>query len=274
MAIFEKEWKTYNATNETKAFLDRLLPPNVTGNPAYNYTIPSSPFRVDLFMYDAFMSLALSTFDSEKLEGSTFSTTRFYDSFLNQDFAGATGTVRFNRDTRSRLSGASEFLVANLLTDGTLNKKGLATFRRFQTHVYTINEDGTGNTTWDPFRKTTTFIYSDNRTVAPINLPPLVQTVNEIATWSTVVGCVACAFIMAFAVDFCVWMQFNIKAGPILAAQPFFMRMVAGGVVLMAVSLIPQGVLPLASYPDVLCMMSPWLLVVRLNMTVLVQYWH
>ena len=259
LAIFKKEWEKYIATKETKDFLDRLLPPDITGNPAYNYTIPSSPSRGDLYMYDAFMSLALSTCDSAKSEGSTFSTSTFHDSFLNQDFAGATGKVRFNRDTGSRLSDTAEYSITNLLTDGALDKKGRATFRRTKTHVYTITEDGTGNTTWNPLPNTT-FIYSDNRTVAPINLPPLVQTFHEIGTWSTVVGCVACAFIAALAVSFCVWMQFNIKSGPILAAQPFFMRMVAGGAVLMAVCLIPQGVLPLASYPDVLCMMGPWFL--------------
>jgi hypothetical protein len=258
-ANFTEEWEKHISTNETKAFLDRLLPPNVTGNPAYNgYTIPPSSSD-GLLIYDAFMSLALSTCDSAKSEGSTFSTSTFHDSFLNQDFEGATGTVRFHRDTGSRLSSTTKFVVSNLLADGDPNEDGLVTFRRTDTHVYAMNEDGTGNATWNPLPNTT-FIYSDNSTVAPTNLPPLVQTVNEIETWSTIVGCVACAFITVFAVAFCVWMQFNVKSGPILAAQPFFMRMVAGGVVLMAVSLIPHGFLPLASYPDVFCMMGPWFL--------------
>jgi hypothetical protein len=250
-AAFKDEWKKHIATTETKAFLDRILPPNVTGNAAYDYTIPSSPSD-GLYIYDAFMSLALSTCDSAaKSEDSTFSTTTFHDYFLKQDFEGATGQVRFNNDTGSRLSDTAEYSITNLLTDGAPNEDGLVTFRRTDTHVY--------NTTWNPLSKTT-FIYSDNSTIAPINLPPLGQTVNEIETWSTVIGCVACALITALAVGFCVWMQLNIKSGPILAAQPFFMRMVAGGVVLMVVSLIPQGILPLASYPDVHCMMSPWFL--------------
>jgi hypothetical protein len=259
-ANFTQEWKQYIKTNETKAFLDRLLPRNITGNPAYDYTIPPSSSD-GLLIYDAFMSLALSTCDSAKSEGSTFSTSTFHDSFLNQDFEGATGTVRFHRDTGSRLSGTTKFEVSNLLADGDPNEEGLVPFRITDTHVYAMNEDGTGNATWNPLPNTT-FIYSDNSTVAPSNLPPLVQTFYEIETWSTVVGCVACAFITALAVAFCIWMQFNIKSGPILAAQPCFMRMIAGGVVLMAVCLIPEGVLPMASNPDVLCMMSPWFLVV------------
>ena len=252
-AAFKDEWEKHIATTETKAFLDRILPPNVTGNAAYDYTIPSSPSD-GLYIYDAFMSLALSTCDSAaKSEGSTFSTSTFHDSFLKQDFEGATGQVHFNHDTGSRLSDTTEFLVSNLFTDGAPNEDGLATFRRTDTHVH--------NTTWNPLSKTT-FIYSGNSTVAPINLPPLGQTVAEIEKWSTIVGCVACTLITALAVGFCVWIQFNIKSGPILAAQPFFMRMVAGGVVLMVVSLIPQGALNLASHPDVLCMMGPWFLVV------------
>jgi hypothetical protein len=258
-ADFTEEWEKHISTNETKAFLDRLLPPNVTGNSAYNYTIPDSPSGDELYISDAFMSLALSSCDSAKSEGSTFSTSTFHDSFLKQDFEGVTGTVRFHRDTGSRLSDTTKFEVSNLLADEDPNQDGLIPFRKSNTHVYAINEDGTGNATWNSLPNTA-FVYSDNSTISPINLPPLVQTFYEIETWSTVVGCVACAFITAFAVGFCVWMQFDIKSGPILAAQPFFMRMVAGGVVLMAVSLIPHGLLPLASHPGVLCMMGPWFL--------------
>ena len=260
-ADFTEEWEKHISTNETKAFLDRLLPPNVTGNSAYNYTIPDSPSGDELYIYDAFMSLALSSCDSAKSEGSTFSTSTFHDSFLKQDFEGATGTVRFHRDTGSRLSGTTKFEVSNLLADGDPNQDGLIPFRKSNTYVYAMNKYGTGNATWNSLPNTN-YIYSDNSTVAPMNLLPLVQTVHEIETWSTAIGCVACAFITAFTVGFCVWMQFNIKSGPILASQPFFMRMVAGGVVLVAVSLIPHGLLPLASHPDVLCMMSPWFRVV------------
>ena len=189
-------------------------------------------------MYDAFMSLALSTCDSARSQGSTFTTSTFHDSFVNQDFVRATGTARFNNDTGSRLSDTSEFVVSNIPADGDLNEEGLVTFRKSDTHVYAINGDGTVETTWNPLPYIT-FIYSDNRTVALMNLLLLVQPFDEIETWSTVIRCVACVFVTAVAVGFWVWMQLNLKLGPILAAQPSFMRMIAGGVALMAVS--PRG---------------------------------
>ena len=123
-ANFKSEWERYIATNETQEFLHQLLPPNITENPVYNYTIPSSPSGDQLVMYDAFMSLALSTCDSARSQGSTFTTSTFHDSFVNQDFVGATGTARLNNDTGSRLSDTSEFVVSNILADGDLNEEG------------------------------------------------------------------------------------------------------------------------------------------------------
>jgi hypothetical protein len=102
---FENEWKQHIATTDTQAFLDRLLPTNVTENPGYTYKIPHVPSGEAMFNYDAFMSLANSACDASRAEGDLFSTGTFHHFFLNQNFTGATGRIELNNVTGSRLAG-------------------------------------------------------------------------------------------------------------------------------------------------------------------------
>jgi hypothetical protein len=131
-----------------------------------------------------------------------------------------------------------EFVVSNLLVGGSPNDEGLITIEKSASFSFRSTDNGAGNPVWIPLTSTT-FIYSDNTTNPPLNLPLLTPTIEEIQVWATVLGCIACALVTCIAAGFCIWMQLNKKTGPILAAQPFFMRMVASGVVLMSLSLIP-----------------------------------
>ena len=256
---FNYEWHRYIATNETQAYLNRILLSMITGIPLYNYTIPSFPSGKSMYIYDAFMSLALSACDAAYKEGDAFSTTTFHNSFLNQDFEGATGTVQFNNVTGSRLDETTEFVVSNLLVNDVIQADGLIHFSQPHLLAYRQSEAFGGDATWTSLDNAS-FIYADNTTIPPPDLPPLAGDVEWIDLWSTLTGCMACLLIVGSAVGFCVWMERNIKTGPVMASQPFFMRMVSGGVILMAMCLIPQGVVPYVGNPDAACMSGPWLL--------------
>ncbi|KAI2502228.1 G-protein coupled receptor [Fragilaria crotonensis] len=80
-SAFNDEWQRYIASNETQAYLTRILPSMITESPVYNYTIPPLPSGRSMFIYDAFMSLALPACDAAYREGNNFSTTTFHNSF-------------------------------------------------------------------------------------------------------------------------------------------------------------------------------------------------
>ncbi|KAI2502234.1 G-protein coupled GABA receptor [Fragilaria crotonensis] len=256
---FNDEWQRYIATAETQAYLTRILPSMITESPLYNYTIPPLPSGRSMFIYDAFMSLALSACDAAHKEHDTFSSGTFHNSFLNQAFIGATGTVRFDNVTGSRLQKTTQFVVSNLRVNDELQADGLINFSRSHVFVDNHSEAFGRDAAWTSLDNTS-FIYADNTTVPPANLPPLDGDVQWIDLWSTLTGCIACLLIVGSAVGFCIWMEFNVKTGPVMASQPFFMRMVSGGVMLMAMCLIPQGVVPYVANPDAACMSGPWLL--------------
>ena len=90
-----EEWQRYIATPETQAYLIQLLPTRITKSPLYTYKIPSAvpTGSSALFIYDAFVALAISTCDAAQVEGDTFSTIGCHNAFLNQPFLGATGNV-------------------------------------------------------------------------------------------------------------------------------------------------------------------------------------
>ena len=263
---FENEWKQHIATAETQAFLDRILPQNVTENPRYAYKIPALPSGEAMFNYDAFMSLANSACDASKAEGDLFSTSTLHHYFFNQNFTGATGIVELDNLTGSRLAETIEFVVSNLLVDSIPNAEGMITLEKTESFIFQSTDNGAMNPTWRPLTNAS-FIYSDNTTNPPLNLPLLTPTIEEIQVWATVLGCIAFTLVTCITAGFCVWMQRNVKTGPILAAQPFFMRMVASGVVLMSLSLVPLAFLPYVSQPDVACMMGPWFLFVGFCVT-------
>ena len=258
---FIEEWQRYIATPETQAYLNRLLPTRITESPSYEYKIPPLPTGSSLFTYDAFMALALSSCDAAQVEGDAFSTTGYHNAFLNQSFLGATGNVQFDAVTGSRLEDTTEFVISNLLGD-VHRSSGRVSFLK-PSPVFTYRQsdnNSSGDATWIALDSNTKFIYSDNTTIPPTNLPPVNESVQFLDLWPTLFGCIVSILITGSAVGFCIWMQRNIKSGPVIASQPFFMRMVAGGVILMAMCLIPQGVVPYVNNPDAACMSGPWLL--------------
>ena len=100
------------------------------------------------------------------------------------------------------------------------------------------------------------------------DLPPLQKHVQCLDLWSTLFGCIGWSLVDYF---FHCWLphldaiQYHSRS--VFVSEPFFMRMVAGGVILMAASLIPQGVVPYVNNPDAACMSGPWLLFIGFCVT-------
>jgi nitrate reductase NapE component len=109
--------------------------------------------------------------------------------------------------------------IGNVLSGGPLNSAREETMQIIDNFVYKVAKDGSG--AFGVRIPNTTFIYPDNRTVPPLNVPPLAQTNSEIQTWAIVISYLAFVILVALAGAFLVWMQRHLDTDPLRSAQPF-----------------------------------------------------
>jgi hypothetical protein len=258
---YQKEWKTYIAKNETRAFMDSLMPPTAFLHPGYAaYEIPPSS-ETSSFAYDAFMAMALSACDASASVGANFSADAYWAAFLKVNFTGATEALFIEPKTASRATESQKLFIYNVLRDANPpdNVTGLVNlYPLTPTHNYSFDARQ-GLAKWF-VREGVQFLYAGNTVVPPPGLPPVGEENFEIATWASIFGYVACVVVIVITLGFSIWIQQNNKLDPIRAAQPFFVWMLAIGVALMSISLIPRASVPSSTVPDAVCMMTPWFL--------------
>jgi ABC-type branched-subunit amino acid transport system substrate-binding protein len=247
------EWQAYIATDAGNQALHAFLPPVVS--PANNYSdyVLREDTTGTVFTYDSFMALAIAACDAAEEHGDVFTPDQFHKAFLNAKFVGVTGNVEFDPTTGTRAIKTTPFTISNYIADSEASDSGAYSIRAVDTHIY-------NGVAWERIEGQPEFLYADGTTTIPSNLPPLTPFRDEIMPWASIAGLIACALIVSTTLGFCGWMQWHREADPIRAAQPFFVWMLAIGVILMATSLIPQAALPVSSIPDAACMISPWFL--------------
>jgi ABC-type branched-subunit amino acid transport system substrate-binding protein len=255
-STYKQEWKKYIHTDEAREILYDLLKPSLNASGQLeafaNYSIPEVSAG-SVFSYDSFMSLALAACSASTRFGSNFSKEEFHDTWIKSDFMGATGNVRFDPATGSRLQQTIPATIANYLASSTPGADEKYTIRSVDTHIY--NESA-----WHRLQGAPEFIYASGSTTPPSALPPLTVSEDEIQTWASILGYVATVLIVIITLGFCVWMQYHSNDDPIRATQVFFVWMLGIGVCLMAISLIPQAALASSTMPNAACMISPWFL--------------
>ena len=206
-STYKQEWKKYILTDQAREVLYELIAPSLNASfqlDAFgNYTIPEvSPGSV--FSYDSFMSLALAACSASTEFGPDFSKEEFHDTWIKSDFMGATGNVRFDPVTGSRLQETIPATIANYLASSTPGTDGTYTIRSVDTHIY--NESA-----WHRLQGSPDFIYASGTTIPPSALPPLTVSPDEIETWASICGYIAAVLILLITLGFCTWMQYHSK---------------------------------------------------------------
>lgn len=251
---YNEAWQELLLTDEATAYMESKLPPHVLETANYpGYNIPSAS-ELSVFSYDSFMTQALASCAAADKYGTLFSGENLHEAFLDLDFVGATGNVRFDPTTGSRLRSTSPTTITNYLADTNPDPEtGKYTIRSVDTHIYKKGE-------WEVLADQPAFIYADGTTTAPSDLPPVDVFQSEIEPWASASGYFASGLVFVVTLGLCAWVQRNHKADPIRASQPFFIYMLASGIILMGSSLTPLAALPVSSMPHIACMIGPWFL--------------
>jgi 7 transmembrane sweet-taste receptor of 3 GCPR/Receptor family ligand binding region len=253
---YTKEWQRLMLSQQGRKNVDDtlLIAMNSTGQLDLfkEYIIPEVS-TVSVFIYDAFMSLALASCTATAKYGNGFSRDEFHSTWLDSDFDGVTGKIRFDPTTGSRHEMTISSTLSNFIANSTPESSGKYKVIAYDTMLYQ-------NGTWDHEQKLTEFLYANGGTIPPSNLPPLNLFIDEIQIWATSLGFLVTGITVMITLGFCVWMQLHRTDDPIRASQVFFVWMLGVGICLMSISIIPWATLPLSRNPNFSCMASPWLL--------------
>jgi len=240
------------------------------------------PFATVLMGYDAVISAAFAVCDAEKEErrrsgGSAASDgenskenevaridgKNFIRSFVNLTYDGLYGSISIDPTTGTRIPQTVPYSVSNFLTKN-FNKEGSAQVTLTSTDVLEKSDDGESQ-----WRNLEAFIYSDETTSPPAQLPPLSHDLNLIGRGARVAGLLMCTAIILTAFFFVGWTHKHRKRRVIKSAQPVFLYILAGGAFLMGLAIVPLGIEEPASSLglDAACMAIPWLVTVGFSLT-------
>lgn len=281
---FTKAWKSIPADDDLLDYLHSKLPAPVNPDtPAY--TMPKGfyeegfPHHDVTFSYDAIVALGLSACELLEQEqaqqqqqqqdgdgsrrrklstedvSNALGGTHHRDNLIHRSFSGASGDVVFANDKSTRTADSSYFVMANLVAsdfnDTHTTFKGSPVPFFYDTKV----------AKWLSFGPKP-FVYADNTTDAPSELPPQVEEMNQITATVRGVGLFLGAFAMAASLICLLAMLANLDNGVMKASQPIFLVLICGGTFLLAAAIVPLSIDDGIASPsgcDVACASAPWL---------------
>ncbi|KAI2509762.1 G-protein coupled GABA receptor [Fragilaria crotonensis] len=227
---------------DRKTFSDFNLTENV---PEYSWWVTLS--------YDAIIASGLAACSIQK---EIFTNIEFFEAVTNVEFDGASGKVRLDPKTQSRDVNTVRYALMNMLTDsqGSVGDK-----LRFQARVashYDLSSSDKAAV------QVTPFIFADNSTTPPDQLPPLEVDQSLIGQGIRISGLVLCGLTILNAVGWMLFTRYYRRSKVIRGSQPPFLYMLCVGVIVMATSIIPMGLQEPVSKQalDVACMSQLWLL--------------
>ncbi len=227
---------------DRKTFSDFNLTENV---PEYSWWVTLS--------YDAIMASGLAACSIQK---ENFTNVEFFEAVTNVKFDGASGKLRLDPTTQTRDVNSVRYALMNMLTEdqGSVGEK--LVFESRVASYYDLSSSG------NPALQVTPFIFADNSTVPPNQLPPLVVDQSLIGQGIRASGLVLCGLTILKAVGWMCFTRYYRKSKFIRGSQPPFLYMLCVGVIVMATSIIPMGLQePVSTQAlNVACMSQLWLL--------------
>ena len=190
------------------------------------------------------------------IQKENFTNVEFFEAVTNVKFDGASGKLRLDPTTQTRDVNSVRYALMNMLTEdqGSVGEK--LVFESRVASYYDLSSSG------NPALQVTPFIFADNSTVPPNQLPPLVVDQSLIGQGIRASGLVLCGLTILKAVGWMCFTRYYRKSKFIRGSQPPFLYMLCVGVIVMATSIIPMGLQePVSTQAlNVACMSQLWLL--------------
>mmetsp|Transcript_596 Transcript_596/g.926 ORF Transcript_596/g.926 Transcript_596/m.926 type:complete len:876 (-) Transcript_596:187-2814(-) len=265
---FVEVWKQMGEDTETLDYINLKQPLSPGGEPfTFNRTsafFQKVPNHVALFSYDAIIGMGISACQAAIAANSTFTENDVFSgkdhhtSFLDIDFASASGEVRIGPTTFSRNESSTYYVVSNILdissTKDTVSLQGeeYAFFDALVGHWKIFDGD-------DGPRQ---FIFSDGTFNLPPQIPEVEEDMNLISTGVRSFCLTLSVLTLVASAGFLIYTMKMRNKSVIKMAQPPFLAMICAGTMIMASAIIPlsmdEGVAVSQSALDASCSMTPW----------------
>lgn len=264
---FTTAWKALGQDSDALAYVNSKQPvPANPDTPPYAMQpgfFQNLPHHDVTFSYDAVVALGLSACELLQEKNDTNILSKDYtldgknhrDWMIQRRFLGASGDVVFADKKATRTADSSYFTMANLVPS-EFNE----THSTFKGSPIPFFWDS-NKSSWLPFGQKA-FVYADNTSVAPDELPPPKEEMNQITrvyrSIGLFMGCLAMFLSLACLVTTIVMRQDRV----IKASQPIFLVMICVGTFLLAATIIPLSIddgIASEQGCNNACMSTPWL---------------
>ena len=268
---FTAAWKALGQDEEGLAYVNSKQPVPVNPNtPPYamqkEFFEQNFPHHDVTFSYDAIVALGISAcelFEKNKKATDTteISTNDFSlggknlrDAMIKRKFLGASGGVAFESNKSTRTADSSYFVMGNLVAS-EFNETHNTFMGSPVPFFYDIKKG-----LWEPFGPKA-FVYPDNTTVAPAELPPRNEEMNQITPVYRSIGLTMGGLAMLASLIFLCVTIVHRRNGVMKASQPIFLVLICIGTFWLAASVIPLSIddgIASQHWCDISCMATPW----------------
>jgi len=174
-----------------------------------------------------------------------------FQNILNTSFQGASGNIRVDQITGTRLPETAFFRLTNVIEE-PVNETHV-TFRVQESDAFI---DGI----W--VKQENAFVFNDGTTHIPSDLPPLVENYNYIGGALRATGLAMAAVVLLCSLTFAAWTVHRRNVHVVKASQPIFLLLLCAGTFIMGSSIIPLSIDDEHISEDgcnMGCMAAPWL---------------
>jgi hypothetical protein len=208
------------------------------------------------FLYDAVIALGLAAC-SLTSKPENFTGQDLYQAFVETEFEGASGSVKFINTTGSRTTESTFFSLSNFVVDN--DSDGKVTFKKVESILSISNQSEID----------AAYIFANGTSIIPPDLPAPEYDPNYIHTLLKVFGLLLCTIIMTMSIAFCLWTYRNRKVQVVVKSQPIFLYIISLGTLLMGSAIIPLTIDDgwLSQGADAACMATPWLISIGWSLT-------
>jgi hypothetical protein len=243
---FLAEWNAIGNNAEFLQYFHSKIPTNefVDLERSPSFFQDSAPSHIAAFSYDAVASLALSACQSYRdHKAGNHTDTAIFSGFThhlnmvnnNIQFKGASGDVIIASHSFSREAESTLHVVSNILQVNATNET--VAYQGFPFSVFDTMERR-----WMDYSQSAVkeFVYSDNSTVPPAQLPPVQVDYHHISSPVRAICLSLAGLAMLTACTF--WFYFGYLHSDhrvVRASQPVFLGMICFGCILLASTIIP-----------------------------------
>lgn len=174
----------------------------------------SEPGLMSAFLYDATIALGLAACDTvaERNNRMRINGKEHFQRFAQDEFEGASGTVRFFNESGTRNPQSAVFVLRNFVEDDETSSDDMIQLKAVDSNAYLMNA-------WEEL---TPFVYSSGSTVIPPDLPNPMRNPNYLKPGLRALGLILAIIVIGLSVGFSVWSHIYRTTKVVRASQPIF----------------------------------------------------